>query len=427
MLVIPINSVLYNKLKSIAQNNRMVFMTGLLGTGKTLMIQQLALLAHEAKRNVHFLQYDIARQAFETFENLAKYPEKDGVTHPAIRKALGLWVRNAVLKWHTEHPNPKDILIAELPLIGNRLLELAEIKQDALEPILSSKETLFTIPIPSWEVREVIEERRQSKFENNQEQLDSAPNVLRDLWQEVNSVARQIGLTKTKPDTPYNPYIYGGVYEALLKNRHVQTLILEQIYQPKNGLAQDVIQSQLKANPEQVKHYLKEVETSYTQEQLEQNVNKWHASITQNPKLPDAGPELSLPLPEKLHEASQESISFALNEKQKNAIHKLMNLSLDADTKTLNKALDKVIETLEPAPNKTLANKHKFDVYDSYFNVSRNTGKAELSFLSGSLQAYKNILNNLESNPNKLTVVELPMLRLALETTLRQFDINTNH
>ena len=88
-------------------------------------------------------------------------------------------------------------------------------------------------------------------------------------------------------------------------------------------------------------------------------------------------------------------------------------------------ALDEAIELLgvETAVPTTPANVHKFDVYDSYFNVSRSSEQSGLTFLHGLLQAYRNVLLDLQKPPHTLTVVELPLLRIALETSLRQFDI----
>jgi predicted AAA+ superfamily ATPase len=91
MLVIPISSQLYQVLKELAQTRRMVFITGLPGVGKSLLIQQLALIAKGFGRNVHLLQYNVAREPFETEPTILKYPEVEGVTAPAIRKAVGLW------------------------------------------------------------------------------------------------------------------------------------------------------------------------------------------------------------------------------------------------------------------------------------------------------------------------------------------------
>ena len=103
MLVIPIASNLYKILQRHAESKRMIFFTGVPGVGKSLLIQQLALIANAAGRTVHLLQYNLAREPFETELNIQKYPEIEGVTDPAIRKAVGQWAREAIVGWHERH------------------------------------------------------------------------------------------------------------------------------------------------------------------------------------------------------------------------------------------------------------------------------------------------------------------------------------
>ena len=76
---------------------RMVFFAGLPGTGKSLLVHQLAHLALGAGRSVHLLQWDVARPVFEASPAGRPYPLTDGVTHAVIRKAAGLWVRQALV------------------------------------------------------------------------------------------------------------------------------------------------------------------------------------------------------------------------------------------------------------------------------------------------------------------------------------------
>ena len=76
-----------------------IMVEGLPGVGKSLYIRELALAAHAAGRAVHLLQWDVARPAFELPGIIARYPERDGVTHAVIRKAVGQWAREAVVQW----------------------------------------------------------------------------------------------------------------------------------------------------------------------------------------------------------------------------------------------------------------------------------------------------------------------------------------
>ncbi len=424
MLVIPISSNLYKVVKEIVQNKRMIFVTGIPGVGKSLLIQQMALIASEAGREVHLLRYNLARRPFETEVNISKYPEIDGVTDPAIRKAVGLWARQAVQEWHEKHPVPNQLLIGELPLIGNRLIELVEPTDDAAETVLTSEQTLFVVPVPSWEVREVIETTRARTIadpQNEQEKLDAPPNVLQLMWQEVNRLARQIGLTKASPQTPYNPYIYGGVFEALLQHRPTKLLLIDQVLRPSRSVYDlAVLAGTLVPSAKEANQTMSQVESQYSYAELAELVQNWHALITDNPKPPDAGPELRLPLPDTLPGSPEETVLTAV---QRTALQAIINLPLDVAPDTLIQALDEALETLEVETAVSLANVHKFDVYDSYFNVSRTSEQSGLAFLHGLLLAYRNVMADLQKPPLTLTVIELPLLRIALETSLRQFDI----
>ena len=424
MLVIPISSNLYKVVKEIVQSKRLIFVTGIPGVGKSLLIQQMALIASEAGREVHLLRYNLARQPFETEVNISKYPEIDGVTDPAIRKAVGLWARQAVKTWHETHPHPQQLLIGELPLIGNRLIELVEPTDDAAEPLLSSDQAIFVVPVPSWEVREVIEATRKRTLaqpQNEEEKLDAPPNVLQAMWQAVNGLAREIGLTKASPQTPYNPYIYGGVFEAILQHRSAKLLLIDQVLRPSRSVYElDVLAGTLVPTAEEANATMALVESRYTHDELAELVQNWHTLVTNNPIAPDPGPELRLPLPQMLSDAREDTKLTAV---QRIALQKVINLPLDVTPDKIVERLDEALCTLGVETAVTPANVHKFDVYDSYFNVSRSSEQSGLTFLCGLLQAYRNVMVDLQKPPHTLTVVELPLLRIALETSLRQFDI----
>src|SRR3954451_10462208 len=141
--VLPPDSELYRRLHAAAVERRCVLFAGLPGVGKSLLLQQVSLIAHEVGRRVSLLQWDVARGPFETPEILARYPEIDGVTHAAIRKAAGLWAREAVGAWDRTHPGRSDgadVLIGEVPLVGNRLIELVQRRDDAAEALLAGEQ-----------------------------------------------------------------------------------------------------------------------------------------------------------------------------------------------------------------------------------------------------------------------------------------------
>ena len=128
--VIPRVAGIGAEMAAAAESQRAIFYSGLPGVGKSLFLQQQTLMATAAGRQVHLLQWDVARAGFESEALLAQYPETDGVTHPMIRKAAGLWSRRAVARWHEEFFGPEHLLIGEVPIIGNRFVELAQIHDD---------------------------------------------------------------------------------------------------------------------------------------------------------------------------------------------------------------------------------------------------------------------------------------------------------
>lgn len=266
-----------NTLLEQASQKRMVFFTGLPGVGKSLYVKLLSEQAQQNGREVHILQWDVTRSAFETDEVLAKYPEIDGVTHAIIRKSVGLWSRQAVLDWHTT-TDAKAILIGELPLIGNRLIELVQRIDDEAEKLLSSDNALLITPVPSRRVREVIEEARANSIaspKHHKEEKDAPPNVLTALWEELHNLA----ITKLNfqsESNNYNPDIYASVYEYLLKHRHFETLHIDEIFKTETSVYDVEIQNNLAADLNTVQTIVHSVEQNYSQEELEEQTNNWH-------------------------------------------------------------------------------------------------------------------------------------------------------
>jgi hypothetical protein len=236
--ILPPDSALYGTLHQAAVERRCVFFAGLPGVGKSLLLQQLTLVADAAGRRVHLLQWDVARGPFETPQILARYPERHGVTHAVIRKAAGLWARGAVGAWHRDHADPRHLLIGEVPLIGNRLIELAQRQDDGVEALLAGEQTVFVIPVPSREVRQVIEAARQREMArplHERERANAVPSLVQALWEELASVARELGIlrspTPASTEGPggseipgFDPDVYAGVYQRLLRHRQTARL-----------------------------------------------------------------------------------------------------------------------------------------------------------------------------------------------------------
>ena len=227
---------LAERIRSLTRH-RMVFFAGLPGTGKSLLVHQLAHLARASGRSVHLLQWDAARPVFEASAAGHRYPLADGVTHPVIRKAAGRWVRRAVTEWSERHPGSEHLLAGETPFVGHRFIELARLLDDPAETLLADRSCRFVIPVPSAEVRRFLEaerERRTADPLHPREREDAPPSVLHGLWRDLTSVARQMRIAVPvgagRDDVlAYAPAVYRQVYERLLRHRNVEVVNLDVI------------------------------------------------------------------------------------------------------------------------------------------------------------------------------------------------------
>ena len=218
-------------------SRRLVFFAGLPGTGKSLLVHQLTHLAAGMGRGVHLLQWDVVRPVFEASPAGQRYPLTDGVTHPAIRKAAGLWVREAVVAWNERTGETGAMLIGETPFIGSRFVELARRREDRAEALLTSTLCRFVVAVPSPDVRRFLEaerERRSARPLHAREREDAPPAVLRQLWGELAQVAGELGIAEL--GRQYDPVLYRRVYEAILRHRNVEIVPLEAIL-PTGGLS----------------------------------------------------------------------------------------------------------------------------------------------------------------------------------------------
>src|SRR2546425_931570 len=180
-VVVPEGSPLFETLAALARDARLVFFAGLPGTGKSLLIHQLAHLAHGRGRHVHLLQWDVARPVFEASRAGRRHPQVHGVTQGVIRLAVGRWARDEIARWDARHPGLDHLLIGETPFIGHRLVELARPAADTAERVLAAATTRFVIPVPSRELRAHLEgerERRAREPRHQREREDAPPAVL---------------------------------------------------------------------------------------------------------------------------------------------------------------------------------------------------------------------------------------------------------
>lgn len=285
-IIIPSDSSLFRTLHRLAGTLRMIFFVGLPGVGKSLLLNQQAHMAHALGRAAHIIQWDVCRQPFDADAQVrAAYPEVNGVTHAAIRKATGLWARDAVIRWRQEYADPEHLLIGEVPLIGGRLMELVRPQDDAAEPLLSGLETCFMIAVPSREVRRHIESRREENSANprhEREQADAPPDIMRASWTELHQAAGRLGICADKAsdgNPPYDPDIYHDAYAALLKYRRHERLAIAIRLSADRFSAYDleIHRSELTPTPDEVRRYMGEVERRYPDMgTIEMEVKRWY-------------------------------------------------------------------------------------------------------------------------------------------------------
>ena len=284
-IILDPGSPLYAALVGLVEDGRLVFFAGLPGTGKSLLIHQLAHLAHARGRTIHLLQWDTARPIFERSNAGRRYPQVDGVTHGMIRIAAGRWARAEITRWHRVHPGPDHLLIGEAPFVGHRLVELARPGDDASEPLLAAGSTRFVIPVPSREVRVHLEaerDRRAQRPLHEREREDAPPQVLRDLWRQIVTVGHELGVPGAVPArTAYNPEVYQRVYLHILARRHAQVLALDEILPTASfsAYAFGVPCDDVLPSDDEVWQAIRAAEGAYADlEMLREEIERWYVS-----------------------------------------------------------------------------------------------------------------------------------------------------
>src|ERR1700730_8361320 len=272
-LILPAGSRAHRMLSGAVRNCKAVVFAGLPGVGKTLLLRQTAVLSHSALRPLYLLQWDIARQGFETPEILARYPEVEGTTHAAIRKAAGLWVRGAVADWAAAHAGDDALFV------GNRLIELAWRESDAAERFLAAPTTQFIIPAPTLAVRRAIEATREREIEqprHAREAANAPPNVLTLLMQELRAAGAALGVAGARSEGGYDPDVYTAVYLRLLEHRHARALAIDECWPVVGSPYElDMGATELHPSPAEVADAVVRVEALGAVE-LERTVRQWY-------------------------------------------------------------------------------------------------------------------------------------------------------
>ncbi len=286
-LVIGDDRALAERLGELSRH-RMVFFAGLPGTGKSLLVHQLAHLASSRGRQIHLLQWDVARPAFEASPAGRRYPVVHGVTHVVVRKAAGLWVRHALVDWHRRHAEPEHFMIGETPFVGGRFVDLARRADDPAEALLAGPSCRFAVAVPSREVRRFLEgerERRAAAPLHDREREDAPPSVLRALWREIVEVARRLGISAANrapsegaAGIPYDPDVYAEVYAAVLRHRNAEVVALDTILPTSKLSVYDfaVPPTDLVPTEAEAQKFIADVEQRYeVQGTLEREIERW--------------------------------------------------------------------------------------------------------------------------------------------------------
>jgi hypothetical protein len=108
--------------------------------------------------------------------------------------------------------------------VGHRFIELAQRHVDAAEPLLQA--ACFVVPVPSRAVRVFLEAERQRRSVtplHQHEREDAPPQVLRELWRHLASIAPALGIDVEVPtlaaEVAYDPALYQALYQRLLIQR----------------------------------------------------------------------------------------------------------------------------------------------------------------------------------------------------------------
>lgn len=269
-----------------ARGHRMVFFAGLPGVGKSLYIRELARAAHASGRSVHSLQWDVARPAFVSPAIATRYPDAHGIAHPMVRKGVGQWVRQAVVRWSRANADDSSsLLIGEVPLIGHRLVELVQTHADDAEPLLADPRSLFAIPVPTVAVRAAIERERQRTFTNpsNPRESEDAPvRVVQQSWCEIRALAVDLGIAEAtaSKDPPFDPDAYAGVYRHLLRKRNAVTLRIEVDLGPTASVYDHAVQvMDLVPSHAEADAIVARLERELTLSDVDAEVGRWAQSV----------------------------------------------------------------------------------------------------------------------------------------------------
>ena len=255
--ILPPDSAIRARFAELIAEADRVFFAGLPGVGKSLLLQQMALMAAESGRAVALLQWDVLRQPFET----PRYPLQNGATHPLVIQAAGTWLRAALPTLDC------DLLIGELPLVGGRLMELARRMDDAAEPILRDARTQFVIPAPLAGSPAPSSNRAASgpspRPATKAKPMTPRPMSCARCGGICGSLAHDMELADAPTDDSYAPEVYAAVYLRLLRHRHATVLPVDALLPATESVyAHTDALPQVAATPAEAQKTLRHVEAN---------------------------------------------------------------------------------------------------------------------------------------------------------------------
>jgi hypothetical protein len=262
---------------------RLVFFTGLPASGKSFLLREAVLIAKDAGRRVKMIRWDIALAPFQEERILAKYPDVVDGSHPIVRRAAGQWGRQTIARWLMENTDPTEIIIGEVPIVGNRYSEFVQTLPDQAEPALSSDSSAFFYPVPTPEVREKLKTIRRTTFAKPQhphEAKDAPPATMDLAWRLTHEKALQLGLVV--PDDVdahgnYSEVVYKRFFDHLLQHRKSHALEVGAIYS-RNGSAHDLESgvTELIATPTDAANAISDVEAIMSADDAALAVQEWY-------------------------------------------------------------------------------------------------------------------------------------------------------
>ncbi|QCO98057.1 hypothetical protein FCN77_10485 [Arthrobacter sp. 24S4-2] len=261
---------------------RCIVVVGLPGTGKSLLVREIAAAAGADGRPSAVMQWDVSRESWDSHPSAAAtYPEIDGVTHEGIRTAMGIWVREAVADWYSQHADGDDLLIVEAPHIGGRFSELAHVVDDAAEPSLRGAGTLFVLVAPTKALQLTLKSQRaadmESHGEGSYESNNASPDLLDELTDSLRGPAQELRIASIS-STGYDPELYAELMQHVLRHRNVLLVRPDRLMEVTGSVYSLGDQSsRLWATEEQVQRSLDVVE-SMSQRELAQHTNDWFRS-----------------------------------------------------------------------------------------------------------------------------------------------------